>query len=87
MVDMLDLAFVEHDAFALFEKMMEKAQSFYEVKDPVSRVAFSAASGRDESSAIVERSRYIHEVCLRKVDPELAAHLKNVEILPQIFLM
>ncbi|KAH7329156.1 rab-GTPase-TBC domain-containing protein [Stachybotrys elegans] len=81
MVETLDAAHVEHDAYCLFSKLMSQAQSFYEVQ----RVPGSTR--QDSSSAIIERSRFIHEVCLAKVDPELAAHLTNIEILPQIFLI
>ncbi|KAK2011449.1 WD repeat domain-containing protein [Colletotrichum eremochloae] len=88
MVGMLDSSFIEHDTFALFSKLMEKAKSFYEVKDSVSKAALASVSkDRVESSAIVEKSKFIHEVCLAKVDPELANHLKDIEILPQIFLI
>ncbi|KAK2021978.1 WD repeat domain-containing protein [Colletotrichum zoysiae] len=88
MVGMLDSSFVEHDTFALFSKVMEKAKSFYEVKDSVSKAALASVSkDRVETSAIVEKSKFIHEVCLAKVDPELASHLKDIEILPQIFLI
>lgn len=79
MVEMLDSGYVEHDAYALFSKIMERAGSFYELGDPNSATA--------DQSAIVEKSKYIHEVVLMKIDPELATHLKNIEVLPQIFLM
>jgi TBC1 domain family member 5 len=81
MVDMLDAAYVEHDAYALFSKVMERAGSFYEV---TSEAGADVANG---SSVIVEKSKYIHERCLMQTDPELASHLKSIEILPQIFLM
>ncbi|KAK1505982.1 WD repeat domain-containing protein [Colletotrichum costaricense] len=88
MLAMLDSLYVEHDAFALFSKIMERARAFYEVQDSISRAAMSSASkDRVETSAIVEKSKHIHEVCLAKVDPELANHLKDIEILPQIFLI
>ena len=80
MVEMLDSYFVEHDAFALFSRVMEKAKPFYEVSNGNGRFA-------SEQSAIVEKSKKIHEVSLMRIDPELSNHLKNVEILPQIFLM
>lgn len=83
MLETLDAAYIEHDAYAIFSKLMERAQFFYEVKD--------AASGtqpfQETSSAIVERSKHVHQVLLNKIDPDLAAHLTNIEILPQIFLM
>jgi len=87
MGDVLDLAFVEHDSFAIFSRIMESAQAFYEVDDSVTRSTLAVTGGREPTSAIVEKSKYIHEVCLAKVDPELARHLKSIEILPQIFLM
>ena len=91
MLETIDRSFIEHDAFVLFSQLMEHAQSFYEVKDvPDSNSSAdvpSPARFPEQSSAIVERSRFIHEVCLQKVDPELAAHLTSIEILPQIFLM
>ncbi|KAK4106580.1 RabGAP/TBC [Parathielavia hyrcaniae] len=80
MVEMLDSAFVEHDAFALFSKVMESAGPFYEV---------DGSDGLDtpQRNTIVERSKYIHEVALTKIDEELANHLRNIEVLPQIFLI
>lgn len=81
MVEMLDSYFIEHDAFALFSNVMERAKPFYEV----SVGAGGPLSG--EQSAIVEKSKEIHEVALMTVDPELAKHLKSIEVLPQIFLM
>ncbi|KAK0389508.1 hypothetical protein NLU13_3083 [Sarocladium strictum] len=89
MLETLDSAYVEHDAYILFAKVMTQAQAFYEVQ-PASNES-SQKSGvqraQEQSSAIVERSKFIHEVCLAKVDPELAAHLTSIEILPQIFLI
>lgn len=81
MVEMLDSYFVEHDTYALFSRLMDHTKPFYEV----SVDAGSPMSG--EQSAIVEKSRMIHEVALMTIDPELAKHLQNIEILPQIFLM
>lgn len=79
MVEMLDMSYVEHDAYALFSKIMERAGSFYQLGQP-------NGTGSDQS-AIVEKSKHVHEVVLMKIDPELATHLKNIEVLPQIFLM
>ncbi|KLU81272.1 hypothetical protein MAPG_00363 [Magnaporthiopsis poae ATCC 64411] len=85
MVGMLDSYFVEHDSFALFSAVMAKATAFYEITD--SPPDFVSPAGSGGQSAIVERSRQIHEVTLMSVDPELASHLKALEILPQIFLI
>ncbi|KAK7740558.1 hypothetical protein SLS53_005402 [Cytospora paraplurivora] len=81
MVEMLDSYFIEHDTFALFSKLMEHTKTFYEV----SVDAGSPLLG--EQSAIVEKSKTIHDVVLMRIDPELARHLHAIEILPQIFLI
>ncbi|KAI0024792.1 RabGAP/TBC [Xylariomycetidae sp. FL0641] len=81
MVEMLDASFIEHDAFALFTKLMESAKAFYEVPDPTNSLSMAG------QSSIVEKSQHIHEVCLYKVDPQLSNHLKDIEILPQVFLI
>lgn len=85
MAQVLDREYVEHDAFALFSRVMDRAASFYEVHDLAGSTLLDAQ--HSGSSVIVEKSRFIHEVCLDKVDPELSRHLTNLEILPQIFLM
>lgn len=81
MVEMLDSCFIEHDAFALFSKLMEHTKPFYEVS------VDAGGPLPSEQSAIVEKSKQIHEIALMRVDPELASHLKAIEVLPQIFLM
>ena len=86
MLDILDLSFVEHDAYILFAKLMTHAQAFYELQAAPTQLSGSLRA-QEQSSAIVERSKFIHEVCLAKVDPDLASHLTAIEILPQIFLM
>ncbi|KAG5981763.1 hypothetical protein E4U55_002592 [Claviceps digitariae] len=90
MLGVLDSTFIENDAYILFSRLMEHAQAFYEVADgtlPSQHITSASTSLSEQRSGIVERSKYIHEVCLRKVDPQLAAHLSDVEILPQIFIM
>ncbi|KAI1143837.1 RabGAP/TBC [Hypoxylon sp. FL0543] len=87
MIEMLDASFIEHDAFALFSKVMDHARSFYEVGEAATGASPATLRRQSATSSIVEKSQYIHEVCLYKVDPELSTHLKNIEILPQVFLI
>ncbi|OTA95789.1 hypothetical protein M434DRAFT_393431 [Hypoxylon sp. CO27-5] len=87
MVEMLDASFIEHDAFALFSRVMDHAKSFYEVNETASSTPLATFGQQPSTSSIVDKSQYIHEVCLFKVDPELSTHLKNIEILPQVFLI
>ncbi|KAK3401238.1 RabGAP/TBC [Sordaria brevicollis] len=77
MLDMLDSAYVEHDAYTIFSMLMSRASAFYEV----------GSDKTGEQNTIVEKSRHIHDELLMQVDPELASHLKEIEILPQIFLI
>ena len=74
MLDILDAAFVEHDAFNLFCALMQTTKAFYEVGD-------------SKASPLIDRSRRIHEDLLAAVDPELEQHLSSIEILPQIYLV
>ncbi len=80
LLEMLDSRYIEHDVYALFSRLMGRASAFYEVgtESPTSIGA---------KNTIVEKSKYIHEVALANVDGELADHLRNIEVLPQIFLM
>jgi TBC1 domain family member 5 len=80
MVDILDARYIEHDSYAIFSRLMGRASAFYEVSS-------GSESLNPSKNTIVEKSQYIHEVALMKVDQELANHLRNIEVLPQIFLM
>lgn len=86
----LDAAYIEHDAFTLLSLVMRTAKSFYELGEPdVSSTTRLVGFGNPQQGAspIVERSERIHEVYLARVDPDLAKHLTDIEVLPQIFLM
>ncbi|RDL40603.1 Ypt of gyp1p [Venustampulla echinocandica] len=90
MKEVLDPVYIEHDAFTLLSLVMRSAKSFYELGDPDRKSnIMSTATGTPQQAAspIVERSRRIHEVYLASLDPELAKHLTDIEILPQIFLI
>lgn len=79
MLEALDARYIEHDAFTLFCVIMQTTKSFYELGD--------VNPGSSANSPIVVRSHRIHGELLSAIDPELAAHLHVIEILPQIFLM
>jgi TBC1 domain family protein 5 len=85
----LDRTYIEHDAFTLFSLIMRSAKSFYELGEPEGKAAPASAGSNTPSqgSPIVVRSKKIHEEYLARVDPELAKHLTDIEVLPQIFLM
>lgn len=86
----LDSAYIEHDAFTLLSLIMRTAKSFYELGDPEVRSntpTIGTSTPQQGTSPIVERSERIHDVYLARVDPDLAKHITDIEVLPQIFLM
>jgi len=90
MRQVLDPAYIEHDAFTILSLVMRTAKSFYELGEPDKRSnTQSNGLGTPQSGAspIVERSKRIHEVYLARLDPALAQHISDIEVLPQIFLM
>ncbi|KAK6516887.1 hypothetical protein TWF506_006771 [Arthrobotrys conoides] len=83
MKELLDAKYIEHDTFALFQKIMLFAKSWYEMGHGDEKTV----GGVPASSPIVRKSEYIHEGLLGVVDPELAYHLDQLGVLPQIFLI
>jgi TBC1 domain family protein 5 len=75
---MLDSRYIEHDTHTLFALIMHTAKSFYAPADPDSV---------SNDTPMLQRSSRIFDTYLPKADPELHAHLVNLEILPQIFLL
>ncbi|KAK6523262.1 hypothetical protein TWF694_006151 [Orbilia ellipsospora] len=84
MKELLDPKYMEHDTFAIFQKIMLFAKSWYEMGQPGEE---KTAGGVPATSPIIRKSEYIHEGLLGAVDPELAYHLDQLGILPQIFLI
>jgi TBC1 domain family protein 5 len=76
--EMLDSGYIEHDSYTLFSLIMQTAQSFYAPADP---------SSTSKETPMLARSSKIFDNYLPKADPELAAHLVKLEIVPQIFLL
>jgi TBC1 domain family protein 5 len=84
----LDARYVEHDTFSLFTEIMKSAKSFY---DPTGVESHDAAKTRqrpvENESAMLVRCKRIYSSLLPRYDPGLAAHLEELEISPQLFLM
>jgi TBC1 domain family protein 5 len=83
----LNFKYVEHDTFTLFTAIMRVAKSFYDPTGVVAPAGTDATESKKAESAMVIRSKRIFAILLPQYDPELAAHLVNLEIVPQIFLM
>ena len=92
LVATLDASYIEHDSYTLFSLIMRTAKSFYELGDQeqAAEVLTTDPAPNEQpprKSPIIEQSRRIHEAYLAAVDPGLAVRLKEVEVLPQVFLM
>lgn len=77
LLDMCDSHSIEHDTFTLFGLVMQNAKSFYE----------PSKTKQSSDSPMLVKCRYIFEKLLPKADPELADHLTEIEVAPQMFLM
>lgn len=78
LADMLDSTYIEHDTHTLFSLIMQTAKSYY---------APAESGSTTKDTPMLARSSRIFEKYLPKADPELAAHLIKLEIVPQIFLL
>ncbi|KAL9540772.1 hypothetical protein MBANPS3_009497 [Mucor bainieri] len=100
MLQVLDSAFVEHDAYILFDKLMTFGKSWYEFNEevPSRRPASSSAAKPDILSnhipkptdsarlnPVVMTCHRIHHEYLRTVDPRLYRHLESFGIEPQLY--
>ncbi|RCH98076.1 hypothetical protein CU098_008334 [Rhizopus stolonifer] len=93
MAQVLDSAYVEHDAYILFNKLMKHGKSWYEfneqpntslnTKKDVSQTTIPKPNSRLNS--VVTLCHRIHHQYLRTVDPYLYRHLENFGIEPQLY--
>lgn len=77
LLDLCDSRFIEHDTFTLFGLVMQNAKAYYE----------PSRTKQSSDSPMLVKCRHIFEKLLPKADPELADHLKEIEVAPQMFLM
>ncbi|XP_053570189.1 TBC1 domain family member 5 [Bombina bombina] len=91
---LLNPAFLEHDAYALFSNLMGSAEPWFSTfeqdsqkeKDAMmSTMPFARPQDIGPSIAIVSKVNYIQDQLLKKHDIELYMHLNRLEIAPQIY--
>ncbi|POS82452.1 hypothetical protein EPUL_005539, partial [Erysiphe pulchra] len=87
MMEVLDRNFKEHDAYTLFSLLMRSAKSFYITNEPVYDLSSRFKPSQPQNSPILVRIQRIYDIYLDSLDPELAKHLKEVDVIPQIFLI
>ncbi|NP_001085083.1 TBC1 domain family member 5 L homeolog [Xenopus laevis] len=91
---LLNPAYLEHDAFALFSNLMRSAEPWFstfehdsrkEKEAMLSTMPFARPQDIGPSIAIVSKVNYIQDQLLKKNDIELYMHLNRLEIAPQIY--
>ncbi|KAL9094489.1 MAG: hypothetical protein Q9165_003339 [Trypethelium subeluteriae] len=78
---LFDSRYIEHDTFTLFGLIMQSAKIFYEPG------GLQGKSSAHAEAPMVLLCRRVFEDYLPRVDPDLASHLHEISILPQVFLM
>jgi TBC1 domain family protein 5 len=84
--DFFDSDYIAHDTFTLFGLIMQHHKEAYAVGTAAS-IKASGKTATDVDSPMVQRCRHIMDLLLVKSDPALAKHLKEIEIVPQVFLL
>ena len=77
-----DSNYIEHDTFTLFGLIMQSAKIFYETGSTQNKRA-----AVETEAPIVLLCRRVYEDYLPRIDPDLASHLHEIAVLPQVFLM
>lgn len=93
--EMMDEAYLEHDAFSLFEGVMKGLEPWYVVSehshhpDPRSTLLNAQPFARPQdvgpTNLLVQKLTSIHDSLLQRHDPGLYTHLQRLEIPPQIY--
>uniref|UniRef100_A0A0P4WL95 Rab-GAP TBC domain-containing protein n=1 Tax=Scylla olivacea TaxID=85551 RepID=A0A0P4WL95_SCYOL len=93
--ELMDEAYLEHDAFALFEGVMKGLEPWYIVLEhsinpnPRSSMLNAQPFARPQdvgpTNQLVQKLTTIHDTLLQKHDPALYTHLARLEIPPQIY--
>uniref|UniRef100_H3DK54 TBC1 domain family member 5 n=1 Tax=Tetraodon nigroviridis TaxID=99883 RepID=H3DK54_TETNG len=91
---LLNPAYLEHDAYAMFSQLMETAEPWFssferEVRkgkeEMLTSIPFSRPQDAGPSVAIVAKVNRIQDQLVKKHDNELHMHLNRLEIAPQIY--
>ncbi|XP_064595291.1 TBC1 domain family member 5-like isoform X2 [Liolophura sinensis] len=91
--EVMDPAYLEHDAYAMFCQVMDTVEPWYMSKEVtpnrgkefVVTQPFARPQDLNPSNAVVTKLTRIQDYLLRKNDVELHMHLERLEIAPQIY--
>lgn len=90
LLEICDSDYIEHDTFTLFGIVMQGAKSFYEQAAHSAPSKLSTDPARPAAALenpIITRIHRIFNEYLPHVDPKLSQHLREIDLIPQVFLM
>jgi len=82
-----DAAYIEHDAFTLFDRLMKTMDQFFTRNSDVTPGNSRDGMDNSTSSPVVQKTKKIQDIMLKKLDPILHAHLVDLDIEPQIYML
>lgn len=91
---LLNPAYLEHDAYAMFSQLMETAEPWFSTferevrkgkEEMLTSIPFARPQDAGPSVAIVTKVNRIQDQLVKKHDIELHMHLNRLEIAPQIY--
>uniref|UniRef100_A0A3B3UZR0 TBC1 domain family member 5 n=1 Tax=Poecilia latipinna TaxID=48699 RepID=A0A3B3UZR0_9TELE len=91
---LLDPAYLEHDAYAMFSQLMETAEPWFSTferevrkgkEEMLTSIPFARPQDAGPSVAVVTKVNRIQDLLVKKHDIELHMHLNRLEIAPQIY--
>ncbi|XP_015212980.2 TBC1 domain family member 5 [Lepisosteus oculatus] len=94
MKSLLNPAFHEHDAYAMFSQLMETAEPWFSTferqvrkgkEEMITSIPFARPQDTGPSVAVVTKVNRIQDQLIKKHDIELYMHLNRLEIAPQIY--
>eukprot|EP01100_Stratorugosa_tubuloviscum_P001110 TRINITY_DN1248_c0_g1_i1.p1 TRINITY_DN1248_c0_g1~~TRINITY_DN1248_c0_g1_i1.p1 ORF type:complete len:479 (-),score=173.27 TRINITY_DN1248_c0_g1_i1:169-1605(-) len=83
----LDEYYLEHNAFLLFDGIMQNVKHWFVTSGTVSRVIGDDTQAGLPSNPVVRKSHYIFHVLLKEKDPQLYEHLETLQIEPQLYAL
>ncbi|CAL4065462.1 unnamed protein product, partial [Meganyctiphanes norvegica] len=94
--EVMDEAYLEYDAFALFEGVMRGLEQWYITTDHcgqqtnprnniINAQPFARPQDSVSSNLLVQKLYSIHDGHLQRIDPQIYNHLNKLEIAPQIY--
>jgi hypothetical protein len=82
--ELLDATYIEHDAYFLFDALMQRQQRWFL---PAPSSSPNSSTSQDNMSPLMKKSAHIQHELLQKHDNQLYLHFQTLRIEPQLYLL